>query len=80
MFQIIEDDIKYFGSLGNIINCGDFNSRLGNCSDSILASAKDNSFLDLPSDYHFDYLPKRRSMDVKTNRYKKPFFRHVAQH
>ena len=25
MFQIIEDDIKYFSSLGNVITCGDFN-------------------------------------------------------
>ena len=45
MFQIIEDDIKYFSTLGNVITCGDFNSRLGNCSDSMLESAKDNSFL-----------------------------------
>ena len=73
MFQIIEDDIKYFLSLGNVITCGDFNSRLGNCSDSILESAKDNIFFHFPSDYNFDYLPKRHSVDVKTNRYKKPF-------
>ena len=72
-FQIIEDDINYFSSIGNVVTCGKFNSRLENCSDAILESAKDNSFVDLPSDYHFDYLRRRQSMDVKTNRYKKPF-------
>ena len=73
MFSILDKDIAHFNSLGNVITCGDFNSRIGSLQDGIIESARDNNFITLPNDYQIDNLPKRHSLDTKTNRYKKPF-------
>ena len=73
MFSILDKDIAHFNSLGNIITCGDFNSRIGPLQDGVIESARDNNFITLPNDYQIDNLPNRHSLDTKTNRYKKPF-------
>ena len=73
MFSILDKDVAHFNSLGNVITCGDFNSRIGSLQDGIIESARDNNFITLPNDYQIDNLPKRHSLDTKTNRYKKPF-------
>ena len=73
MFSILDKDIALFNSSGNVITCGDINSRIGSLQDGIIESARDNNFITLPKDYQIDYLPKRHSLDTNTNRYKKPF-------
>ena len=45
MFSILDKDIAHFNSLGNVITCGDFNSRIGSLQDGIIESARDNNFI-----------------------------------
>ena len=73
MFSTLDKDIAHFNSLGNVIICGDCNSRIGSLQDGIIESARDNNFITLPNDYQIDNLPKRHLLGTKTNRYKKPF-------
>ena len=73
MFSILDKDVAHFNSLEHVITCGDFNSRIGSLQDGIIESARANNFITLPNDYQIDNLPKRHSLDTKTNRYKKPF-------
>ena len=72
-FSILEKDIAHFNSLRNVITCSDFNARIRSGQDGIVELTRDNDFITLPNDYQIDNLPRRRSLDTKTNRYKKRF-------
>ena len=59
---------------GEIILCGDFNSRISNLPDFIEHDYNCNDgFIPLPEDYIPDNLRKRNSQDTKTNNYKRLF-------
>ncbi|NRB82080.1 MAG: endonuclease/exonuclease/phosphatase family protein, partial [Saccharospirillaceae bacterium] len=58
---------------GEIILCGDFNSRIATEPDYIEHDSTGNdNFVPLPDDYVPDNLTKRNSEDKKTNSYKRP--------
>ncbi|NRB81826.1 MAG: endonuclease/exonuclease/phosphatase family protein [Saccharospirillaceae bacterium] len=59
---------------GEVILCGDFNSRIATEPDYIEHDSTGNdNFVPLPDDYVPDNLTKRNSEDKKTNSYKRPF-------
>ena len=61
-------------SKGDIILCGDFNSRISTELDFIENDSDHvNSFIPLPEDYEPDNLTRRNSQDSKTNNYKRLF-------
>ena len=71
-FQIIQDDISHFSTIGNVALCGDFNARTSNHADFIISNGKDRH--DLCSVlYNYDkdqFLNKERlSEDAKMNKY-----------
>ena len=69
--DILINDLR---SKGDIILCGDFNSRISTELDFIENDSDNvNSFIPLPDDYEVDNLTRRNSQDSKTNNYKRLF-------
>ena len=61
-------------SKGDVITCGDFNSRIGHDIDFIKGDKCGyESFIPLPEDYIPQELTIRNSQDKKSNNYKRPF-------
>jgi len=65
LFDILENDLFLFDSLGSVFICGDLNSRVGQKSDYIIFD-KLNDCCDCP-DYVFDSTPARASNDRSHN-------------
>ena len=64
IWDSLEHDCEEFTSKGQVILCGDFNARTGNCVDFISMDSE-NNYYQLPTDYQFDKATERLSMDEK---------------
>ena len=75
-FQLIQEDITHFKSIGHVSVCGDFNARTGQLPDYILTHGNDLHDMFVPSyrlfyeNYEFPNFC-RSSDDTKANRYGK---------
>ncbi len=65
LFDILENDICLYETLGCVFICGDFNSRVGDKKDYIVCD-KFNSCID-SQDYTSDCIPDRASLDKSLN-------------
>lgn len=72
----IEDLVSNLKDIGEVILCGDFNSRIG--QETGMLKNDSNKFQPLPDDYEIDEFKARNSQDSKTNSHGTKFLKLIT--
>jgi len=72
LIRKIKDKVNELKSAGEVILCGDFNSRIGS-NPCMIQNENYNNYIPLPDDYEPDNFSPRQSQDNKCNSYAKDF-------